>query len=155
MPLQGRLVTASLTLGIHCSRLIPIRLGRDEDVENSRRGRCTISEITWLERDRWSTVPRGSRVGNHLSSCVAPLAARFEGQGADLVLVVSIRAEEAEHGAMISVPAPGTAVRLRIPPGTVTGRRFRLPRANAPAPDGFGDLKVMVEVVGLSAVSEG
>jgi DnaJ-class molecular chaperone len=87
--------------------------------------------------------------------CVAPLAARFEGQGEDLVLGVSIRADEAEHGALISVPAPGATVRLRVPPGTKTGRRFRLPRSNAPAPDGFGDLKVMVEVVGLSALSEG
>jgi DnaJ-class molecular chaperone len=122
-------------------------------VKTADRGACSITEITWLERDRWSTVPHVSRVPN-VTQCVAPLAARFEGQGADLVLVVSIRAEEAEHGAMISVPAPGTTVRLRVPPGTKSGRRFRLPRANAPAPDGFGDLKVMVEVVGLTAVTE-
>jgi molecular chaperone DnaJ len=74
------------------------------------------------------------------------LAARFERQGGDLVLVVTIRATEAEHGALISVPAPGQTVRLRVPPGTTSGRLFRLPRANAPAPDGFGDLVVSVQI---------
>jgi len=107
-----------------------------------------MTAITWLERDRWSTGPRGAGIAPAQSEvALKPLAARFERHGPDLVLVVSIGATEAEHGAMISVPAPGADVRLRIPPGTSTGRHFRLPRANAPAPDGFGDLLVMVEVV--------
>jgi molecular chaperone DnaJ len=72
--------------------------------------------------------------------------ARFERQGSELVLVVPISAGEALHGALVMVPAPGTSVRLRVPPGTTTGRRFRVPRVNAPAPDGFGDLTVVVEV---------
>jgi DnaJ-class molecular chaperone len=109
-----------------------------------------MSEITWLERDRWSTVPRNSGMARYVvpatDQAVTPLAARFERQGAELVLVVSIRADEAEYGSLVSVPAPGETVRLRIPPGTTTGRRFRLPRSNAPAPDGFGDLTVMVQV---------
>ena len=109
-----------------------------------------MSEITWLERDRWSTVPRNSGMARYVvpasDQAVAPLAARFERQGAELVLVVSIRADEAEYGSLVSVPAPGATVRLRIPPGTTTGRRFSLPRSNAPAPDGFGDLTVMVQV---------
>jgi DnaJ-class molecular chaperone len=102
-----------------------------------------MSVVNWLERDRWSRPawPDGSE-----SSLQKPLSARFERAAGELVLVVSIRPEEAEHGAMISVPAPGQNVRLRIPPGTSTGRLFRLPRSNAPAPDGFGDLLVRVEV---------
>ena len=63
------------------------------------------------------------------------------------MLAVAIRAHEAEHGALISVPMPGQTVRLRIPPGTVSGRLIRVPRSNAPAPDGFGDLLVQVQVV--------
>jgi len=106
-----------------------------------------ISEITWLERDRWSTVPHTYGVPAVRELGIAPLAARFERQDNDLVLVVSIRADEAEHGALVSVPAPGNYVRLRVPPGTRTGRHFRLPRTNAPGPDGFGDLTVMVEIV--------
>jgi molecular chaperone DnaJ len=113
------------------------------------RREATISEINWLERDRWSTIPGSTRLptsGAHSAGAVAPLAARFERQDGNLVLVVTIRAHEAEHGALISVPAPGETVRLRIPPGTTSGRMFRLPRANAPAPDGFGDLVVSVQI---------
>jgi molecular chaperone DnaJ len=101
-----------------------------------------MSVVNWLERDRWS---QPMRVGTAESGS-APLAARFERAAGELVLVVAIRADEAEHGALISVPAPGQHVRLRIPPGTISGRLFRLPRTNAPAPDGFGDLLVRVEV---------
>lgn len=100
-----------------------------------------MTAITWLERDRWSTPVPSHEVA------LKPLAARFDRIDQDLVLVISIGASEAEHGAMISVPAPGSDVRMRIPPGTTTGRLFRLPRPNAPAPDGFGDLLVQVEVV--------
>ncbi|MGQ0846193.1 MAG: DnaJ C-terminal domain-containing protein [Sporichthyaceae bacterium] len=106
-----------------------------------------MTAITWLERDRWSTGPRDGSGALPYEPALKPLTARFEGQGSDLVLVVAIRASEAEHGAMISVPAPGADVRMRIPPGTTSGRHFRLPRHNAPAPDGFGDLLVRVDVV--------
>jgi DnaJ-class molecular chaperone len=109
-----------------------------------------MTVITWLERDRWSTAPRPAADVAVASSqfTTEPLAARYERQGSELVLIVTIRASEAEHGALVNVPAPGASVRLRVPPGTTSGRRFKLPRSNAPAPDGFGDLTVMVHVVG-------
>lgn len=75
------------------------------------------------------------------------MAARFERQGGELVLVVGVRADEAEHGAMITVPAPGQLMRLRVPPGTTSGRLFRVPRSSTFAPDGFGDLLVRVQVL--------
>jgi len=96
--------------------------------------------VNWLERDRWSQ-PFGAP-----GLVPKPLSARFERSAGELILVVAIRPEEADHGALITVPAPGQDVRLRIPPGTTSGRLFRLPRSNAPAPDGFGDLLVRVEV---------
>lgn len=95
-----------------------------------------MSTMTWLERDCWSTAPRS----------LAPTAARFERQGEELVLVVPISETEARNGALVMVPAPGASVRLRVPPGTTTGHRFRVPRGHAPAPDGFGDLTVVAEV---------
>lgn len=108
-----------------------------------------MTSINWLERDRWSTPPRGSAGGYpstvEAAAVITPLAAHFERHGSDLVLVVRIRATEAEHGAIISVPAPGAEVRLRVPPGSSSGRCFRIPRPHAPAPDGFGDLLVMVQ----------
>lgn len=120
-----------------------------------------MTAMTWLEREYWSQprpVVPASRPGGSApavtpvpvgASAAAPSAApsaRFERQGSELVLVVPISASEAQHGALIKVPAPGTSVRLRVPPGTTTGRRFRVPRVSAPAPDGFGDLTVVVEV---------
>ena len=115
-----------------------------------------MTTMTWLEREFWSqprpVVPTpGSEGPAPVGSMPRPAsppepAARFERHGSELVLVVPISATEAQHGALIKVPAPGTSVRLRVPPGTTSGRRFRVPRANAPAPDGFGDLTVVVQV---------
>lgn len=115
-----------------------------------------MTAMTWLEREYWSQprpVVPASRPGGSApavtpapSTPTATPSARFERQGSELVLVVPISASEAQHGALIKVPAPGTSVRLRVPPGTTTGRRFRVPRVSAPAPDGFGDLTVVVEV---------
>lgn len=106
--------------------------------------------MTWLEREYWSTPARpGTTAGRSVASFAAvppPAAARFERQGCDLVLVVQISRTEALNGALVMVPAPGTNVRLRIPPGTTSGRRFGIPRVSAPAPDGFGDLTVVVEI---------
>lgn len=115
-----------------------------------------MTAMTWLEREYWSQprpVVPASRPGGAApavtpapSTPAATPSPRFERQGSELVLVVPISASEAQHGALIKVPAPGTSVRLRVPPGTTTGRRFRVPRVSAPAPDGFGDLTVVVEV---------
>ncbi len=102
---------------------------------------ASIPMVTWLERDQWSTPtprPKESRPG--------ALTPRFERRGSDLVLVVPIGFDEARNGALIVVPTPGAPVRLRVPPGTQSGRTFRVPRTNAPAPDGGGDLIVVVEV---------
>lgn len=115
-----------------------------------------MTAMTWLEREYWSqprpVVPASRPGGSAPTLTPAPStppaapSARFERQGSELVLVVPISTSEAQHGALIKVPAPGTSVRLRVPPGTTTGRRFRVPRVSAPAPDGFGDLTVVVEV---------
>lgn len=108
-----------------------------------------MTAITWLEREFWSTPPRPDAGRLPLASevPVAPAAAaRFERQDAELVLIVPISATEARNGSLVMVPAPGAPVRLRIPPGTRNGRRFRVRRVNAPAPDGFGDLTVVVEI---------
>lgn len=101
----------------------------------------TLPTVTWLERDQWSTpTPRPK---DHPPGALAP---RFERRGSELVLVVPIGHDEARNGALIVVPTPGAPVRLRVPPGTQSGRQFRVPRTNAPAPDGFGDLIIVVEV---------
>jgi molecular chaperone DnaJ len=74
----------------------------------------------------------------------------FRRDGDDVHLVVPIAVHEAALGAKIDVPSPdGSTARLRIPPGTQSGQRFRLRERGAPSPrDGRrGDLVVEVKLV--------
>jgi molecular chaperone DnaJ len=73
----------------------------------------------------------------------------FVRDGDDLHLVVPIALHEAALGAKIDVPALEGLARLRVPPGTQTGQRFRLrERGIASARDGRrGDLVVEVRLV--------
>lgn len=56
---------------------------------------------------------------------VAPHAL-FRREGDDLFLVVPIAIHEAALGARIEIPTPEGPARLRVPPGTQSGQRFRL-----------------------------
>lgn len=66
----------------------------------------------------------------------------------DIHLLVPIAIHEAALGARIDVPTPDGPVRLRVPPGTQSGQRFRLRGRGAPTRDGRrGDLVAEVRVV--------
>lgn len=74
----------------------------------------------------------------------------FQRVGDDLVLEVPIALHEAALGARIGLPTlDRAAVRLRVPPGTQSGQRFRLRQRGLPSPrDGRrGDLLVEVRIV--------
>lgn len=73
----------------------------------------------------------------------------FKRDGDDLHLTVPVAIHEAALGAKIDVPALEGTARLRVPPGTQSGQRFRLRERGAPSPrDGSrGDLVVEVRVV--------
>jgi molecular chaperone DnaJ len=62
---------------------------------------------------------------------------------------VPVAIHEAALGAKIDVPSLDGAARLRVPPGTQSGQRFRLRERGVPSPrDGSrGDLVVEVRVV--------
>jgi molecular chaperone DnaJ len=67
----------------------------------------------------------------------------FRREGDDLYLVLPVAIHEAALGARIEVPTPdGGSARLRVPPGTQSGQRFRLRERGAASPrDGRrGDL---------------
>ncbi len=66
----------------------------------------------------------------------------------DLHVVVPVAVHEAALGAKIDVPSPDGPARLRVPPGTQSGQRFRLRERGAPSPrDGRrGDLVVEVRI---------
>jgi molecular chaperone DnaJ len=73
----------------------------------------------------------------------------FRRDGDDLHLVVPIAIHEAALGARIEVPALDGTARLRVPPGTQSGQRFRLHERGVPSARGGrrGDLVVEVRLV--------
>jgi molecular chaperone DnaJ len=79
----------------------------------------------------------------------------FRRQGDDLFIVVPIGVHDAVLGTRVEVPSLEGAVKLRIPPGTQAGQRFRLRERGAPgAAGGRGDLIVEVRIVLPSVVDE-
>ncbi len=80
-----------------------------------------------------------------------PLFAR---KGKDLTLTVPITFPEATLGADVSVPTLSSGpVTLRVPPGTRSGRTFRVKGKGVPGSKGSGDLLVTVEVAVPSKLS--
>ena len=73
----------------------------------------------------------------------------FRREGDDLHLVVPVAVHEAALGAKIDVPSLEGSARVRIPPGTQSGQRFRLRERGVPSPrDGRrGDLVVEARLV--------
>ena len=73
----------------------------------------------------------------------------FRREGDDLHVVVPLAVHEAALGAKIDVPSLDGPARLRVPPGTQSGQRFRLRERGVPSPrDGRrGDLVVEVRLV--------
>ncbi len=70
----------------------------------------------------------------------------FGRRGKDLTLTVPVTFPEAALGATVKIPTLHEPVTLRIPPGTRSGRTFRVRGRGAAATDGAGDLLVTVEV---------
>jgi molecular chaperone DnaJ len=73
----------------------------------------------------------------------------FRREGDDLHVIVPVAVHEAALGAKFEIPSLDGAVRLRVPPGTQSGQRFRLRERGVPSPrDGRrGDLVVEVRLV--------
>jgi len=73
----------------------------------------------------------------------------FRRDGDELHLVVPVAVHEAALGARIEIPGIDGPTRLRVPPGTQSGQRFRVRERGAPSPrDGRrGDLVVEVRLV--------
>ena len=92
---------------------------------------------------------RGGQAGDlYIAIHVAPHPA-IRREGDDLHLVLPIAIHEAALGAKIELTAPDGAARLRVPPGTQSGQRFRLRERGATSTrDGRrGDLVVEVRLM--------
>lgn len=79
----------------------------------------------------------------------------FRRQGDDICVVMPIGVHDAVLGARVDVPSLEGPVKLRIPPGTQAGRRFRLRDRGVPtANGGRGDLLIEVRIVLPEVVDE-
>ena len=67
-------------------------------------------------------------------------------EGRDVHQTVPVTPWEAALGASIEIPTPSGGVKLKVPPGSQTGRRLRLKGRGIPGPEP-GDLYVELEVV--------
>ena len=92
---------------------------------------------------------RGGRPGDLYITAHVEAHEAFRRDGDDLHTVAAIGVHEAALGAKIEVSAPDGTARLRVPPGTQTGQRFRIRGRGAPSPrDGSrGDLVVEVRIM--------
>jgi molecular chaperone DnaJ len=91
----------------------------------------------------------GGQIGDLYVAVQVESHEMFRREGDDFHIVVPLAVHEAALGAKIEVPAPDGVARLRVPPGTQTGQRFRVRGRGAPSPrDGTrGDLVVEVKLV--------
>ena len=92
---------------------------------------------------------RGGDPGNLYITATVADHPFYRRDGDDVHLRVPVAVHEAALGAKIEVPAIDGPARLRIPPGTQTGQRFRLRARGAPSPRSGerGDLVVEVRLV--------
>jgi len=98
----------------------------------------------------------GGRPGDLLVTVRVQPHPIFCREGDDVMLTVPVAVHEAALGARIEVPAPDGTARVRVPPGTQSGQRFRLRGRGAPSPrDGRpGDLIVEVRLVLPKVIDE-
>jgi len=90
----------------------------------------------------------GGEAGDVYVTVHVPAHAIFRREGDDLHLTVPVAVHEAALGAKIEVPSLDGPLRLRVPPGTQAGQRFRLRERGVASRDGHrGDLVVEVRLV--------
>ncbi|MFI1018306.1 DnaJ C-terminal domain-containing protein [Streptomyces sp. NPDC020965] len=96
---------------------------------------------------------RGSAGDLYLVVRVAPHP-RYRLTGRDLHVDLPVTPWEAALGATVPVTAPGGTVKVRVPPGSSTGRRLRLRGEGMPHPKGTaGDLYAEIQVAVPSSPS--
>lgn len=101
---------------------------------------------------RGNAGARGGPAGDlYVTISVTPHP-HFRREGRDLHLVLPVAVHEAALGARVDVPTLGAVVRLRIPPGTPSGRKLRIRGQGIPAGHALdaaeaGDLIVEVQIV--------
>jgi len=100
---------------------------------------------------RGHAAPGGGPVGDLYVAVQVSEHPYFRRDGRDLHLTLPVAVHEAALGGRVSVPTLDKPVRLRIPPGSPSGRRFKIRGRGVPSVHGehapAGDLMVEVQIV--------
>lgn len=98
---------------------------------------------------RGNAGARGGPAGDLYITVHVDRHATYRRDGDDIHVIVSLGIHEAALGARIDIPTPDGGAKLRVPPGTQAGQRFRLRERGATSTrDGRrGDLVVEVRLV--------
>lgn len=97
-------------------------------------------------KGKGSPGDRGAPAGDLIVGVSVSPHAVFGRKNAHLTMTVPVTFTEATLGADVSVPTLEGPVTLRVPPGTSSGRTFRVKGKGFPTKEGAGDLLVTVEV---------
>ena len=100
-----------------------------------------------LVRDRWPGRTVFVAGGGEVYRLAWPTTTRLEITAVHQDLPGTVTFPELVQGATLTVPTLDSTVSLKIPPGTQSGRTFRVRGRGVPARKGTGDLLVTVEVV--------
>jgi len=99
-------------------------------------------------RGRGRPSPDGGPPGDLLLTVTVTPHPVFTREGDDLRVTLPVTFDEAALGAEVSAPTlDGTAVRLKVPAGTPSGRTLRVRGRGVPRPGAPGDLLVTTQVV--------
>jgi molecular chaperone DnaJ len=115
-----------------------------------------VSDGTVLRlRGKGAPGSRGGPAGDLLVRVRVAPSHRFGRKGNDLTLTIPITYPEAALGTRIDVPTLNGAVKMKVPPGTPSGKTFRLRgRGIVPETGKPGDLLVTVDVAVPSKLSK-
>jgi DnaJ-class molecular chaperone len=145
---RGRDVTAALTIALEeaatgTSKRLRLASGKDVDVKIP----AGITDGQQIRLKGQGLTGASGLAGDVLITVSIAPHPVFRPDGANLRVELAITLYEAVLGAKVRVPTLGGAVELAIPPGTSSGRTFRLKAKGMPAKHGHGDLLVAVRIM--------
>jgi DnaJ-class molecular chaperone len=121
-----------------------VRLPTGKDVEVKIPAGITNGQTVRL-RGQGMAGPGGT--GDVLIAVTVARHPLFTLEGADVRLDLPVTLYEAVLGAKVRVPTLNRPVEITVPPGTSSGRTFRLKGKGFPAKEGHGDLLATVQIV--------
>ena len=144
----GQDITAALTITLPeaargTNKRVKLPTGREVDVKIP----AGLNDGQTIRLKGQGVPGAGGRAGDLLIAVSIAPHPLFTRAGGDLRLELPITLYEAVLGAKVRVPTLEGAVELAIPPGTSSGRTFRLKGKGFPAKDGKGDLLAAVRIV--------